>query len=180
MNLGASAISSPQGTGEVSPALLPLGPPDPGPLLAEACDWGCTCHPLSCCSQRLLPGPTRLYHGSLPGPWHPYSPAGGWKPPAVPHCYHGYQATGRWGETLLHIPPSRPPVGFGQNLPALGEEGMRAQPDTQALCVCVCVCGSAVAIMLAEQLRAPKGIMDRGQGWGPPGTCQLPFPILDS
>lgn len=181
MNLGASAISSPQGTGEVSPALLPSGP-DPGPFACRGLgDWGCTCHPLSCCSQRLLPGT------HTPVPWVPAWPLASIQPsrwleassssPLLPWL-PGYRKVGR--NPLLHIPPSSTPVGFARTFQPWVRKGMRAQPDTQALCVCVCVCGSAVAIMLAEQFRAPKGTMDRGQGGGLQGPVSSLSPILDS
>ena len=141
MNLGASAISSPQGTGEVSPALLPSAP-DPGPFACRGLgDWGCTCHPLSCCSQRLLP------RAHTPVPWVPAWPLASIQPsrwleassssPLLPWL-PGYRKVGR--NPLLHIPPSSTPVGFARTFqpwvrrsfawcvgyPAMSQAGRRA------------------------------------------------------
>lgn len=60
-----------------------------GPLLAEAWVTGAApATPLLLLTKAAAWGPHACT--MVPAcPWHPYSPAGGWKPPAVPHWYDG-------------------------------------------------------------------------------------------
>lgn len=126
MNLRASALSSPQGTGEVSPVLFPW-PLTQGPLLCRGLgDWGCVCCPLSCCSQRLLPrGP----HACTMGPRqalgiHTAQQVAGslQQFPIVTMVTRVPEG----GEKPSPLHPSQQyPSGSCQNLPALGEAGSK-------------------------------------------------------
>lgn len=76
--------------------------------------------------------------GAQPGPRHPYSPAGGWAPPAVPQRLPWLPGCKRVGNNpLFCISPSDSLVGFARTFQPWVRQGVRAQLGTQALCVCV-------------------------------------------